>query len=118
MGPGSNVFRICPSRARCAPGGAGILAWGCEGKIECEPTLAPQSYAALGAVWDDEPIRPMTLGSMRWHGIRGSFVTCQHCGHERAVTINEWPDDATVPSFGPRMPCSCCSNARRDGCSQ
>jgi hypothetical protein len=25
----------------------------------------------------------MTLGSMRPHGVRGLFVTYQHCGHER-----------------------------------
>jgi hypothetical protein len=31
----------------------------------------------------DEPIRPMTLGGMRRHGVRGLFVTCQHCSHER-----------------------------------
>ena len=57
---------------------------------------------------DDEPIRPMTLGSMRRHGVRGLLVTRQHCGHERAVSINEWPDDATVPSFGPCMRCTRC----------
>jgi hypothetical protein len=57
---------------------------------------------------DDEPIRPMTLGSMRRHGVRGLFVTCQHCGHERALSMDDWPDDATVPSFGPRRRCSCC----------
>jgi hypothetical protein len=57
---------------------------------------------------DDEPIRPMTLGSMRRHGVRGLFATCQHCGHERAVNMDDWPDDAPVPSFGPRMRCSHC----------
>jgi hypothetical protein len=57
---------------------------------------------------DDEPSRPMTLGSMRRHGVRGLQATCQHCGHERAVCMDDWPDDATVPSFGPRMRCSRC----------
>jgi hypothetical protein len=57
---------------------------------------------------DQEPIRPMTLGSMRKHGVRGLFVTCEHCGHERAVNMDDWPDDATVPSFGPRMRCGRC----------
>jgi ribosomal protein S14 len=57
---------------------------------------------------DDEPIRPMTLGSMRQHGVRGLHATCQHCGHERAVSMDDWPDDATVPSFGPRTRCSRC----------
>jgi hypothetical protein len=31
---------------------------------------------------------PMTLGSMRRHGVRGLFVTCQHCGHERAFDMD------------------------------
>jgi hypothetical protein len=37
----------------------------------------------------DEPNRPMTLGSMRRHGVRGLFGTCQHCGHERAVNMDD-----------------------------
>jgi hypothetical protein len=57
---------------------------------------------------DEEPIRPMTLGCMRRQGVRGLFATCQHCGHKRAVTMDDWPDDATVPSFGPRMRCRRC----------
>jgi hypothetical protein len=50
----------------------------------------------------------MTLGSMRRHGVRGLCVTCRHCGHERAFNMDDWPDDAPVPSFGPRMRCSRC----------
>jgi hypothetical protein len=51
---------------------------------------------------DEEPIRPMTLGSTRRRGVRGLFATCRHCGHERAVNMDDWPDDAAVPSCGPR----------------
>jgi hypothetical protein len=43
-----------------------------------------------------------TLGSMRRNGVRGLFVTCQHGGHERAVNMDDWPDDAPVTSVGPR----------------
>ena len=50
----------------------------------------------------------VAVGGMRRHGVRGLFVTCQHCGHERAVNMDDWPDDTTVPSFGPRMRCSRC----------
>jgi hypothetical protein len=50
----------------------------------------------------------MTLGNMRRHGVRGLFVTCQHFGHERAANMDDWPDEATVPSFGPRMRCTSC----------
>jgi hypothetical protein len=52
------------------------------------------------------------LGSMRRHGVRGSFVTRQHCGHEHAVNMDDWSDDATVPSFDPRMRCSRCGELR------
>jgi two-component sensor histidine kinase len=40
-------------------------------------------------------------GNIRRHGARGLFVTCQHRGHERAVGMDGWPDDATVPSYRP-----------------
>jgi hypothetical protein len=32
----------------------------------------------------------MTLGGMRHQGVRGFFVTCRHCGHERAVNMDDW----------------------------
>jgi hypothetical protein len=57
---------------------------------------------------EDEPIRPMTLGTMRAARVRGLFVTCQHCNHERAVNMDDWPYNAPLPSFGPRMRCSRC----------
>jgi hypothetical protein len=28
--------------------------------------------------------------------VRGLFLTCQHCGHGRAVNMDDWPDDATA----------------------
>jgi hypothetical protein len=58
----------------------------------------------------------MTLGTMRQHGVRGLFVTCQHCGHERAVTMDDWPDDAPVRSFGPRMRCTAAASLARRLC--
>jgi hypothetical protein len=27
----------------------------------------------------------MTLGNMRWNGVRGLFITCLHCGHHTEV---------------------------------
>ena len=53
------------------------------------------------------PPRPMTLGNMRRNGVRGLFVTCQHCVHYAKVNVDAWPDDLAV-SFGPRMRCSKC----------
>jgi hypothetical protein len=52
-----------------------------------------------------DQIRTMTLLSVRRHGVRRLFATCPFCGHERAVNVDDWPDDATVPSFGSRMRC-------------
>jgi hypothetical protein len=68
----------------------------------------PRPFLACGMAKFDEPIRPMTLGGMRRQGVRALFATCQNCGHERAVNMDDWPDDATVPSFGPRMRCTRC----------
>src|SRR5258706_16163230 len=56
----------------------------------------------------DELIHPMTLGTMRRQGVRGLFVTCQHCGRETAVNVDTWLDDVPLPSFGPRMRCTKC----------
>jgi len=33
----------------------------------------------------------MTLGNMRRNGVRGLFVTCQHCVHY--AKVDAWPDD-------------------------
>jgi len=52
--------------------------------------------------------RPMTLGSMRRNGVRGLFVTCQHCVHYAKVNVDAWPDDVLALSLGPRTRCSKC----------
>jgi hypothetical protein len=56
-------------------------------------------------VRDDEPIRPMTLGGMRRPGRPLLICDVPALRHERAVNMDDWPDYATVPSFGPRMRC-------------
>jgi hypothetical protein len=58
----------------------------------------------------DEPIHPMTLGTMRRRGVRGLCVTCKHCGYETAVNVDAYPDHVPVPSFGLRMRCTRCGN--------
>jgi hypothetical protein len=56
------------------------------------------------------PTGPMTLGNMRSLGPRLLDVTCRACGHRTVVNVDAYPDDATVPSFGPRMRCSKCGH--------
>jgi hypothetical protein len=63
----------------------------------------------LGSMPRGEPVRRMTLGSMRCHGVLNLFVTCQHCGQEHARSV--WMNGLTTPRcdpFGPRMRCSRC----------
>jgi hypothetical protein len=56
----------------------------------------------------DAPIIPMTLGNMRENGVRSLAVSCLLCRHEAVVDAAPWPDDAPVPTFGPRMVCTRC----------
>jgi hypothetical protein len=39
----------------------------------------------LGMPRFDAPIRPMTVGNMRRNGVRGLYVTRQHCGRVSAI---------------------------------
>jgi hypothetical protein len=80
-----------------------VGACGCVTRLDFVPCLFLNGRMAK----DDEPICPMTLGGMRRHGVRGLFVTCQHCRHERAVSMDGWPDDPGA-ILGPRMRCSRC----------
>ncbi len=52
----------------------------------------------------------MTLGNMRANGVRTLAVYCggRWCHHEAALDVSAYPDDAPVPSFGPRMVCTVC----------
>ena len=70
--------------------------------------FVPCLFLAWKYGWDDEPIRPMTLGNMRQNGVRGLDATCLHCGHRTQVNMDAHPDDIPVPSFGPRMRCTKC----------
>jgi len=50
----------------------------------------------------------MTLGNMRENGVRTLAVYCGalHCHHEAVLDVSAYPDDVTVPAFGPRMVCT------------
>jgi hypothetical protein len=54
------------------------------------------------------PIEPMTLGNMRANGVRSLAVSCWNCHHQAVLTVERWPDRVPVPTFGPRMVCTCC----------
>jgi hypothetical protein len=54
----------------------------------------------------DRPIEPMTLGTMRELGVRSLDVSCWLCHHRPVLSADRWPDDAAVPTFGPRMVCT------------
>jgi hypothetical protein len=46
----------------------------------------------------------MTLGNMRENRVRSLWVRCGAlgCHHDAVIDVTAFPDDATVPSFGPR----------------
>jgi len=52
----------------------------------------------------------MTLRNMRENGVRSLWVRCGAlgCNHDAVIDVTAFPDDATVPSFGPRMVCTVC----------
>ena len=50
----------------------------------------------------------MTLGNMRKNGVRSLAVRCVNCHHEAALDVDDHDGAVPVPSFGPRMVCTCC----------
>jgi hypothetical protein len=56
----------------------------------------------------NEPIEPMTLVNMRANGVHSLAVSCHLCHHEAIINAAHWPDDVSVPTFGPRMVCTRC----------
>jgi hypothetical protein len=50
----------------------------------------------------------MTLGNMRRLGVRSLAVSCMLCHQAARLDVDGYADDATVPSFGPRMVCTSC----------
>src|SRR5450830_1642453 len=49
------------------------------------------------------PAPPMTLDNMRENGVRTLAAWClaRDCNHHRVVDVSGYPDDLSVPSFGP-----------------
>lgn len=46
----------------------------------------------------------MTLGNMRDLGVRVLAISCLNpdCQHQTVLSVDDYPDDLSVPSFGPR----------------
>jgi hypothetical protein len=46
-------------------------------------------------------------------------VSCWLCHHQAVLSADDYPDAVPVPSFGPRMVCTCCgivgADARPNG---
>ena len=51
---------------------------------------------------------PMALANMRARDVRSLSVSCWLCHHVAVLTADRWPNKVPLPSFGPRMVCSCC----------
>src|ERR1700692_3325588 len=45
------------------------------------------------AIRFNEPIRPMTLGTMGANGVHSLAVSCHLCHHEAIISAAPWPDD-------------------------
>jgi hypothetical protein len=52
--------------------------------------------------------RPMTLATMRAQGVRSLAVSCWLCRHGAVLIADRWPNEMSLPSFGPRMVCTSC----------
>jgi hypothetical protein len=50
----------------------------------------------------------MTLGNMRAIGVRGLNVLCHNCRHEATFSVDDYPDDMEVRSFGRNIVCTNC----------
>jgi hypothetical protein len=62
----------------------------------------------------NDPIEPMTLGNMRANGVRSLDVSCWQCHHGAIMSADQWPDDVSVSTFGPRMVCTRCGTIGAD----
>jgi hypothetical protein len=49
----------------------------------------------------------MTLANMRANGVHSLSIRCELC-HEAVVNVDVYAETVPVPSFGPRMVCTCC----------
>ncbi len=57
-------------------------------------------------------IPPMTLATMRDHGVRSVDAYCQAigCGHESTLNVDPLPDNLPVPDISLRLRCSKCGS--------
>jgi len=58
----------------------------------------------------------MTLGNMRENGVSRLALYCDVCHHDTIFDVSAFADDIPVPTFGPRMVCTCCGAIGADAC--
>ena len=50
-------------------------------------------------------IAPMTLATMRSHGVRSVLAWCNACGHHADLNADHLPDDLPIPDVALRLKC-------------
>jgi hypothetical protein len=50
----------------------------------------------------------MTLANMRANGVRSLSIRCELCHYEAVLNVDGYDKGVAVPSFGPRLACTCC----------
>jgi hypothetical protein len=76
--------------------------------VDCQTDGRRRKPGRMAPSRFNEPIQPMTLGNMRANGVHSLAVSCHLCHHEAVISAAPWPDDVSVPAFGPRMVCARC----------
>ena len=52
----------------------------------------------------------MTLGQMRYHGIRMVVATCESCGHAARILVDAYADHIPVSDVARALKCSVCGS--------
>ncbi|MCU1443179.1 MAG: hypothetical protein JWQ59_1329 [Cryobacterium sp.] len=66
--------------------------------------------------WMPLPAPKITFGEMRASGVSGILIYCSDyaCGHSRAGSADQWPDDVRLSGIEPRFTCQHCGRKGAD----